>query len=145
VKQKPLLNKKETRTLLNTFKITIVTGMLSLTVAGWSLLARADMRQTLQSGSLLPGTKQVIAAQPTPTSTPHTATASTPATASQVVTRLNVVQWTRDTAGDRVAIVMDNQGRLWYVMGSDVPRIEKGLQPQFRPQPVRVTTHSRAS
>jgi hypothetical protein len=143
VKQKPLLNRKETKTLLNTFKITIVTGMLSLTVAGWSLLARADMRQTLQGGSLLPGTKQVIAAQPTPT--PHPATASTQPTAGQAVTRLNIVQWTRDTAGDRVAIVMDNQGRLWYVMGSDVPRIEKGLQPQFRPQPVRVTTHSRAS
>jgi hypothetical protein len=55
------------------------------------------------------------------------------------------VQWTRDTAGDPIAIVMDNRGNLWYVMGSDVPRIEQGLQPQFQPQPVRVTTRSRSS
>jgi hypothetical protein len=143
VKQKPLLSRKETKTLLNTFKITIVTGMLSLTVAGWSLLARADMRQTVQGGSLLPGTKQVIAAQPSPT--PHSATDSAQPTIGQAVTGLNIVQWTRDTAGDRIAIVMDDQGRLWYVMGSDVPRIEQGLQPQFRPQPVRVTTRSRSS
>ena len=139
MKQKSLLNRKETETLLTTLKTTTVVGVLSLTIAGWSLLARADMRQTSQDAFLPPDTKQVIAAQPSPT--PRSATDS----AQRAATGLDIVQWTRDAAGDPVAIVMDDRGSLWYVMGSDVPRIEQGLQPQFQPQPVRVTTRSRSS
>ena len=139
MKQKSLLSRKETETLLTTLKTTTAVGVLSLTIAGWSLLAWADMRQTAQDALRPPDTKQVIAAQPSPT--PGSATDS----ARRAATGLDIVQWTRDTAGDPIAIVMDNRGNLWYVMGSDVPRIEQGLQPQFRPQPVRVTTRSRSS
>jgi hypothetical protein len=139
VKQKPMLSRKETETLLTTLKTTTAVGVLSLTIAGWSLLARADMRQTAQDALPPPDTKQVIAVQPSPT--PRSARDST----RQAGTGLKIVQWTHDTAGDRIAIVMDDRGGLWYVMGSDVPRIEQGLQPQFQPQPVRVTTRSRSS
>jgi hypothetical protein len=51
----------------------------------------------------------------------------------------------QDNAGDQIAVVRDNRGTLWFVMGSDVPRIEAGQQPVYQPVPVRTTTRSRAS
>jgi len=148
--KKPSLNRKETQTLLNTLKVTTIAGMLSLTLTGWGVLARVNA--TKQAGVALPAdTKTVALVESTPAANP-TSTAAPPPTATpaaQPVARktikLNIVQWTSNTAGAPVAVVADNQGGLWYVMGSDVPRIEQGLQPQFQPQQVRVVTRSRAS
>ncbi|MCB9139985.1 MAG: hypothetical protein H6642_16710 [Caldilineaceae bacterium] len=77
--------------------------------------------------------------QPAPTSEATLA----PPPAPQL--KLDVVQWVQTQAGDRVAVVRDNRGTLWYVMGTDVPLIESGQQPQYQPQLVnggRRTRHS---
>jgi len=42
-------------------------------------------------------------------------------------------------------VVRDRRGTLWYVMGSDVTRLEQGLSPLVQPQPVRITTRTRGS
>ncbi len=147
--KKPWLTRKETQTLLTTLKVTAATGVLSLTLAGWGLLARADMTHTAQTAlaadspagstaQLLP-TAAAVAAQPTPTAVTANASAAQPAI------HLNIVRWTSSTSGDSVAVVQDRRGRLWYVMGSDVPRIEQGLQSQFQPQLVQITTRTRSS
>jgi hypothetical protein len=126
---KPLLNRKETNTLLTTLKWTTVAGTLSLTIAGWSLLAQADARNTAQADS-------------TSSVTPSgQAQASVP---KQVV-RVHIVGWVQDSAGDPVAVVRDSRGTLWYVLGSDVPRLEQGLPPLVQPQPVQQVTRTRAS
>ncbi len=134
---KPLLNRKETQTLLTTLKWTTIAGTLSLTMAGWSLLAQADAGNAAQAA----------ANQAIPTTPAASATSSSRAQASvpKRVVNVPVVAWVRDSAGDPVAVVRDSRGTLWYVMGSDVPRLEQGLPPLVRPQPVQQVTRTRAS
>ncbi len=76
-----------------------------------------------------------------PTATPTTAPTATP----EPKIKLNIVQWVKTNAGDPVAVVRDNRGILWYVWGSDVPRIEQGLSPQYQPQPVNRVGRTRRS
>lgn len=142
-KRKPLFNRKETQSLLNTLKLVTTTGALSLTIAGWSLLAHIEANgirgETGQDVAL-------VAARPNDTTSILVARSSQVQAANNwPATKLNVVQWVQDVAGNRVAVVQDKRGTLWYVMGSDVPRLEQGLSPQVRPQPVRTTTRTRAS
>ncbi len=153
-KQKPLLSREHTRTLLTTVKMTTVTGVLSLTLAGWGLLAKADAKKTASTAPTLPAQSlnravnvsnqpqrpakpsRQIAAAPTPTVTaaPTTAPTTAPAKTTAAKIKLNVVQWVNDSSGNRIAVVQDNRGNLWLVMGTDVPRIEQGLQPEYQPQ-----------
>lgn len=149
-KKKSPLNRKETQTLLNTLKVTTIAGLLSLTLTGWGLLARVNAEKQV-SVALPADAKTVALVESAPAANP-TSTAAPPPTATpaaQPVARktvkLNIVQRTSNTSGAPVAVVADNRGGLWYVMGSDVPRIEQGLQPLVQPQPVRVVTRSRAS
>ena len=51
IKRKPLLNRRETRTLLNTVKAVTTAGALSLTLAGWGLLAQLDAADIAQAQS----------------------------------------------------------------------------------------------
>jgi hypothetical protein len=147
-KRKPLLNRKETQTALNTVKIITTAGAISMTVAGWGLLALIDARNSVNAQA-----DQPVAIAAPPSGSAAQAQASNGASAGdpiptptpQPVNKLDIVQWVQDNAGDSVAVVRDNRGSLWYVMGSDVPRIEQGQQPQFQPQLVRTTTRSRAS
>jgi hypothetical protein len=155
--KKPLLNRKQTQTLLKTLKVTTVAGTLSLTMAGWSWLARADAGSAAQAASNQP--RAIAASQPAvastpaavirrPTATPMPSTTSSDASQASTqrqVVHLNIVSWVQDVSGNRVAVVRDSRGNLWYVMGSDVPRIEQGLSPQYQPQPVRQVTRTRAS
>ena len=146
-KRKPLLNRKETQTLLTTLKVTSVAGALSLTLAGWGLLAQLNVpsaqaaltQQTTLVAALPEPSPKIINSKVLPTPAPTAA----PTAAPKI--RLDVVQWVQDVQGDQVAVVRDRRGTLWYVMGSDVPRIEQGLAPQVQPQPVQMTTRSRAS
>ena len=82
-------------------------------------------------------------AQATLPSIPPTPVPATPT--PQPVRRLDIVQWVQDAAGDQVAVVRDRRGTMWYVMGSDVPRIEQGQAPAFQPQPVQIFSRTRAS
>lgn len=143
LKKKSPLNRRETQTLLTTLKVTTIAGVLSLTVAGWGLLARFDLGAPTEV-ALLSDTKTAAAAQIAPAASP-TATAASPQSVARKTITLNIVRWTSNTAGNPVAVVADSRGNLWYVMGSDVPRIEQGLQPQVQPQRVRTVTRTRAS
>ena len=137
-------------------------------------LSRIDQRRTglacpgdggfssgiTQTASILPATVVVSAtATATPTQLPaalvlSTATAiptpqptatDTPAPSPTPLFKLDVAQWLQNSAGDPVAVVRDNQGTLWYVMGSDVPRIENGQSPQYQPQLVNGGGRTRRS
>jgi hypothetical protein len=147
-KRKPLLNRNETQTLLTTLKVVSTAGALSLTLAGWGILAQLDAttaqaavsQKTTLVAALPTASSKVsnnikILPIPTPTARP---------TARPTI-KLDVVQWVQDVQGDQVAVVRDRRGNLWYVLGSDVPRIEQGQSPLVQPQPVQVTTRSRAS
>jgi hypothetical protein len=145
-KRKPLLSRKETQTTLNTVKVITTAGAISMTIAGWGLLALIDARNSVNAEA----NQQVAIAAPPSNSAAQAsdgAAAGDPiATPTpQPVNKLDVVQWVQDNAGDQIAVVRDNRGTLWYVMGSDVPRIEAGQQPVYQPVPVRTTTRSRAS
>ena len=142
LKRKPLLNRKETQTLLKTLKATSVAGVLSLTLAGWGLLAQfnATPAQTVTQQTAL-----VTALPESNSKIQNSKLLPTPAPAPASRIKLNIVQWVQDVQGNQVAVVRDRRGTLWYVMGSDVPRIEQGLAPQVQPQPVRMVTSSRAS
>ena len=144
--RKASLNRKETRTLLNTVKVVTTAGAISLTVAGWGLLAVLDARNSANaqvdqstavaalpsdSAAEASGGVSAIVAIPTPTPRP--------------TRKLDIVQWVQDTSGDPVAVVRDARGTLWFVMGSDVPRMEQGQPPVFQPQLVQRVTRSRAS
>jgi hypothetical protein len=143
IKRKPLLNRKETQTLLITLKVASAAGALSLTLAGWGLLAQLDAHTTQAATGQ---TTTLVAALPNSGSKASSnRLLPTPMPTAQPVTRLDIVQWVQDVQGNSVAVVRDRRGTLWYVMGSDVPRIEQGLAPQVRPQPVQMVTHSRAS
>jgi hypothetical protein len=63
----------------------------------------------------------------------------------QPARKLDIVQWVQDASGSPVAVVQDRRGTLWYVMGSDIPRLEQGQAPLIQPQPVRTVSRSRAS
>jgi len=138
-KRKPSLNRKETQALLATLKLATTAGALSLTLAGWGLLAHLDASSV-----------QALASQDVAMVAPQSLgidTDSVPTSAStdKSLKKINVVQWVQDVAGNPVAVVRDNRGSLWYVMGSDIPRLEQGLAPQVQPQLVRMTTRTRAS
>ena len=140
-KRKPLLNRKETQTLLAALKMTTAAGALSLTLGGWSLLAHLETRNIAQAAA-----DQPIALVSTPdkaTSTP--APLPTQATSTQQKISLDIVNWVQDVSGNNVAVVRDRRGSLWYVMGSDVTRLKQGLSPQVQPQLVQRTTRTRAS
>ncbi len=146
---KPLLNRKETKTLLTTLKWTTVAGSLSLTIAGWSLLAQADAHNVAQAAPNQPvavvASRRPSASTPTAPTPPATSSGQAQTSASKQAVTLDIVAWVRDRAGDRIAVVRDSRGTLWYVMGSDVPRLEQGLPPLVQPQPVQQVTRSRAS
>jgi hypothetical protein len=104
-------------------------------------------------GSAAATTAALPTATPTvpPTATPS-ATATAPATPTPAATAtpakqltLDVVQWTQNANGEQIAVVRDANGTLWYVWGHDVDRIERGLDPQYQPQPVNATGRSRGS
>ncbi len=144
--RKPLLNRKDTQTTLNTVKVITTAGAISMTIAGWGLLALIDARNSVNAEA---NPSVAVAAPPSDAAAQPSNGAAAgdpiPTPSSQPVNRLDVVQWVQDDAGDQVAVVRDNRGTLWYVMGSDVPRIEAGQQPVYQPVPVRTTTRSRAS
>jgi len=138
-KRKPSLNRKETQALLATLKLATTAGALSLTLAGWGLLAHLDASSV-----------QALASQDVAMVAPQSLgidTDSVPTSAStdKSLKKINIVQWVQDVAGNSVAVVRDNRGSLWYVMGRDIPRLEQGLAPQVQPQLVRMTTRTRAS
>jgi hypothetical protein len=143
LKRKPLLNRKETQTLLTTLKVTSVAGVLSLTLAGWGLLAQLDA--TPAQAAFTQQAAQVAALPESSTKIVNSKVLPTPAPTAPPRIKLNIVQWVQDMQGNAVAVVRDRRGTLWYVLGSDVPRIEQGLAPQVQPQPVQMVTHSRAS
>ncbi len=148
-KKRPLLNRKDTQTTLNTIKVITTAGAISMTVAGWGLLALIDARNSVNAQAdpsvaiAAPPSGSGPAAQPSNNAPSNVPTAPTPT--PQPANQLDIVQWVQDNAGDQIAVVRDNRGTLWYVMGSDVPRIEAGQQPEYQPVPVRTTTRSRAS
>lgn len=142
-KRKPLLNRKETQTLLTTLKIASTAGALSLTLAGWGMLAQLDA--TTAQATVSQNTILVAALPDSSKKTLNPKVLPTPMPTARPVIRLDIVQWVQDVQGNQVAVVRDRRGRLWYVMGSDVPRLEQGLAPQVQPQPVQMTTRSRAS
>jgi len=144
IKRKPLLNRKETQTLLTTLKATSVAGILSLTLAGWGLLAQLE---ATPAEAAFTQQAALVAALPEPsTKILNSKVLPTPApTAASTGIKLDIRQWVQDVQGNQVAVVRDRRGTLWYVLGSDVPRIEQGLAPQVQPQPVQRVTRSRAS
>ncbi len=93
----------------------------------------------------LPTATTTATATPSATATPAaTATSTATATPEKQFT-LDVVQWTQNANGEEIAVVRDANGTLWYVWGPDVDRIERGLNPQYQPQPVNATGRSRGS
>lgn len=136
-KKKPFLNRKETQSLLTTLKVATAAGALSLTLGGWGLLAQLESVQAAANQPV------EIAAVSTSVSAEATAL-PTPPTQS-TTTKLDVVQWVQDVQGRSVAVVRDKRGSLWYVMGSDVTRLEQGQSPLVQPQLVRTTTRTRGS
>jgi hypothetical protein len=138
-KRKPSLNRKDTQTLLKTLKLATTAGALSLTLAGWGLLAHTEARSVQAAASQ---DTAIVAGRPVATAV---ASASGPVPTSQPVKKINVVQWVQDMAGNSVAVVQDRRGTFWYVMGSDIPRLEQGLSPLVQPQPVQIVTRTRAS
>jgi hypothetical protein len=135
-RSKPFLNRKETQSLLTTLKLATTAGALSLTIAGWGLLAQLDSAQAAANQSVAMVTSE--------SSTLGRALAG-PKLTEQGIKKLDVVQWVQDVQGRPVAVVRDRRGAFWYVMGSDVPRLEQGLSPQVQPQLVQVVTRTRAS
>lgn len=154
-KQKSLLTRPQTRTLLTAIKVSTVAGVLSLTMAGWGLMAKADttnvVPSTVASSSksltrTVNVTNRSVVAAPTATAVPQSlAAAPAPTATPATVTKLNIVQWVNDNSGNRIAVVQDSGGNLWLVMGTDVPRIEQGLNPEFQPQLWRQFGFSRGS
>ncbi len=157
----------DAKALLSKLKMTTTVGAVSLSLAGWGLLARGEALTTAQSLPSAPAqlasavqpapfttgivtsppTRQATPTSPAPTASGSlptvTAPAPTPAAAPKI--SLDIRQWVQTASGDQVAIVRDNRGILWYVWGSDVQRIEQGLSPQYQPQPVNQVTRTRRS
>ena len=110
-KRKPLLNRTETQTLLKSIKLASTAGAISLTLAGWGLLAHFDANSaqaasnqpvaivaSANAGSFAPPPKL----QPTPA----------PTTTTRQVRKLDIVQWVQDIQGNAVAVVRDKRGSL---------------------------------
>ena len=98
-------------------------------------------RRARRPAAALPTATATVPATATPaaTATPSaTATPAATATPEKQYT-LDVVQWTQNANGEEIAVVRDANGTLWYVWGPDVDRIERGLDPQYQPQPVNAT------
>ncbi len=155
------------KALLSTLKMTTAVGAVSLSLAGWGLLARGEALTAVHSlpsasaqfasaaqaapftagAAMSAPTTQAAPSSPAPASAAAlptvTAPAATPAAAPTIT--LDIRQWVQTASGDQVAVVRDNRGILWYVWGSDVPRIEQGLSPQYQPQPVNQVTRTRRS
>jgi len=160
-KRRPSLNRNQTRTLLNTVRVVTTAGAISLTVAGWGLLANLDAGNVAQAKNNQPlamiapasdpnikkltsaSTKAAIPATPPAAKVPSSTAPAAPT--AQPIRRLDIVQWLQDAAGNQVAVVRDRRGTLWYMMGSDIPRIEQGQASLIQPQPVQVFSRSRAS
>ncbi|MCB0226728.1 MAG: hypothetical protein KDI02_23740 [Anaerolineae bacterium] len=136
-KKKPLLNRKETQSLLTTLKVATAAGALSLTLGGWGLLAQLESAQAAVNQPV------AIAAASTSASAETPARLTSPA--QSTTTTLDIVRWVQDVQGRSVAVIRDKRGSLWYVMGSDVPRLEQGQSPLVQPQLVRTTTRTRGS
>ena len=136
-KKKPLLNRKETQSLLTTLKVATAAGALSLTLGGWGLLAQLESAQA--------AVNQPVAIAAASTSDPAETPARLTSPAQSTTTTLDIVQWVQDVQGRSVAVIRDKRGSLWYVMGSDVPRLEQGQSPLVQPQLVRTTTRTRGS
>jgi len=210
----PSTRKQDSKTLLSAMKMTTTIGAVSLTLAGWALLSRAEALTVAQAAQInsagfaaaAPGlstpasvaagsgpnptgvvrTAASVGRAPTATTLPRVtatpralsqatvrptalpratvtptplpratvvpttlpkvpATPDVPAPSPTPLFKLDVVQWVQTQAGQKVAVVRDNQGTLWYVMGTDVPRIENGLQPEYQPQPVNGGGRTRRS
>ncbi len=135
-RRKPFLNRKETQSLLTTLKLATTAGALSLTIAGWGMLAQLDSAQA-------PANQAVALVTSSSPATGKTLAGSQSAT--QSVKKIDVIQWVQDVQGRPVAVVRDKRGSLWYVMGSDITRLEKGQSPLVQPQLVRTVTRTRAS
>ena len=129
-KNQPYLNRKKTQTLLTTLKVATTAGALSLTLAGWGILADLDARHVAQAAA-----NPVVALADQPATAVSEAVTATP----KQPAKLKIVQWVRNAAGDRVAVVQDKRGALWYVMGS-APRQEAGA-----PGPPMASSNGRAS
>jgi hypothetical protein len=99
------------------------------------------------AAAALPAATATVPATATPaaTATPSAAAASAATATPEKQFTLDVVQWTQNANGEEIAVVRDANGTLWYVWGPDVERIERGLDPQFQPQPVNATGRSRGS
>lgn len=135
-RRRSFLNRKETQSLLTTLKLATTTGALSLTIAGWGLLAQLDSAQAAADQPIA----LVTASSPASAETQARAQSTT-----QNVKKIDVVQWVQDVQGRPVAVVRDTRGAFWYVMGSDIPRLEQGQSPLVQPQLVRTVTRTRAS
>ena len=160
----------DAKRLLTALKMTTTVGAVSLTLAGWGLLARANTLAATQDGQMATARlESVAAAAPTqvaaarvsrdpvaqegavrsstqavlPTVTPQPTPSPTAPAQAQV--KLDVVQWVQTRAGDPVAVVRDNINVLWYVWGPDVDRIEQGLSPEYQPVPVDSVARTRNS
>ncbi len=140
-KRKPLLNRKETQTLLTALKMTTAAGTLSLTLGGWGLLAQLESSNIAQAATTQP--VAIAAAADSATSTPDSLPLQATPTRRKI--SLDIVRWMQDISGNKVAVVRDRRGSLWYVMGSDVTRLEQGLSPLVQPQLVRINARTRAS
>src|SRR5512136_1348130 len=103
-KRSPLLNRKETQTTLNTIKVITTAGAISMTVAGWGLLALIDARNNANAQS---DPSVAVAAPPSGSaaqvSNGASASALIPTPTPQPVNRLDIVQWVQDNAGDQIA------------------------------------------
>ena len=156
---------RDHKALLSTLKMTTTIGAVSLTLAGWGLLSRVESQNVAQAAQASPASfvsAASVSASPvsvgtalpratavptfTPTAQPTiSAIADVPAATPTPLFELNVVEWLQTQAGAPVAVVQDNQGTLWYVMGSDVPLIEGGQDPQYQPQLVNSSGRTRRS
>ncbi len=113
-----------------------------------AVVARASAERSPLTPVASSSTATVPAATPTdtPTVLPTAPTVpDTPIPTATPLFKLDVVQWLQTQAGDDVAVVRDNRGTLWYVMGTDIPLIEQGRQPVYQPQPVNGFARSRRS
>jgi hypothetical protein len=166
--------RNDPKTTMSLLKWTTTLSAVSLTLAGWGLLARAEavnaasLTQTpavnlalgsvantptldtsLAAAGVLATSKKAASAAPAAapnTTAAPTAQATAIATAAEsAAARLDVVKWVQNQAGDKIAVVRDRQEILWYVWGDDLPRIEQGLSPEYQPIPVNQVGRSRHS
>ena len=162
-------NRSGAKTSLSNMKMMTAIGAVGLTLAGWGVLAQVEATSAAQLAQGLPATfsapasagalqpalpASIAPATPTrsamagPTGVPEaspTAMAEAPAATPAVQFKLDIVQWVKSTTGERVAVVRDARGMLWYMWGTDVPLIEQGLSPQYPPQAVNTQGRSRKS